>query len=66
MGANEHMQDAIELSRTELNPAKDNPTDELEGMERGHKDRQQPEVTPRGPSEALWQCSRVRSLVIRS
>ena len=43
MGANEHMQDAIQRSITELNAAKDNPTDELESPER--KDQQPPEVT---------------------
>ena len=58
MGANEHLQDAIQLSRTELNPAKDTGPDELEGPERGHEDQQQPEATPRGyralvPSDAL-------------
>jgi hypothetical protein len=58
MGANEHMQDAIQLSRTELNPAKDTRTDELEGPERGQKDQQQPEVTLRDnralvPSDAF-------------
>ena len=47
MGANEHMQDAIQRSRSELNPAEDNPTDELESPDRGHKDQQQPEVTLR-------------------
>jgi hypothetical protein len=45
MGANEHMQDAIQRSITELNAAKDNPTDELESPEHGRKDLQQPEVT---------------------
>ena len=44
MGANEHMQDAIRLSRSEAQPANENPTGELESPEHSHKDQSQPEA----------------------
>jgi len=42
MGANEHLQDAIQRSRSEGQAPKDTPTDQVEITERRQQDQQQP------------------------